>query len=124
MNKITKENLDTFMDYYHGFHDSYITNIHYDIYKSQMVIIIDVFWAGKPIIKEDGTYDMSKTKLKMILNGIEKVNNREIFSWDYINEAFLQYITLNNKELICFASDENDPSFYVVCDSIEYEEIK
>ncbi len=124
MNKITKSNIDTFIAYYHDFHDSYITNIHYDIYKSQMVIIIDVLWAGKPIIKEDGTYDTNKTKLKMVLNGIEKVNNREIFSWDYINDAFLKYITLNNKELICFASDENDPFFYVVCDSIEYEEIK
>lgn len=124
MNLITKDNLSTFIEYYHGFHDSYITNINYDIKNSQIEILIDVYWSGEPKLNKDGTYDTNKTKIKMKLNGVEQCNNKEIFSWDYINDAFIKYIKIKNKEFICFASDEDDPLVYVVCDSIEYEEIK
>ena len=31
MNKITKDNLNEFIKYYYEFHDSYITNVNYDI---------------------------------------------------------------------------------------------
>ena len=47
-----------------------------------------------------------------------------MFSWDYINKVFIKYIKLDNKEFICFASDEQDPVIYIVCESIKYEEIK
>ena len=30
----------------------------------------------------------------------------------------------SNKEFIFFASDEQDPVIYIVCESIKYEEIK
>ena len=43
---------------------------------------------------------------------------------DYINEIFIKYIKLNNNEFICFASDEQEPLIYIVCESVEYEEIK
>jgi len=124
MKKISKENLKEFIEYYHGFHDSYITNINYDIYKSEVELLIDVYWSGEPILQEDNTYQTNKTKMRMILNGVEQCNNKEIFSWDYINEAFIKYIKLNNKEFICFANDEENPLIYVVCENIEYEEIK
>ena len=124
MNKITKDNLDEFIIYYHVFHDSYITNVNYDISKSQIVLLINVRWAGKPILREDKTYQTNKIKMRMILNNIEQCNNKEMFSWDYINEIFIKYIKLNNNEFICFASDEQEPLIYIVCESVEYEEIK
>ncbi len=121
---ITKDNLSSFIEYYHDFHDSYITNINYDIKFSKIEMFIDVYWSGEPILKEDKTYETNKTKMKMIFNGVEQCNNKEIFSWDYINNAFIQYIKIKNKEFICFASDEKEPSVYIVCDNIEYEELK
>lgn len=124
MNKITKDNLDEFINYYHEFHDSYITNVNYDISKLQIELLINVRWAGKPILREDKTYQTNKIKMRMILNNIEQCNNKEMFSWDYINEIFIKYIKLNNNEFICFASDEQEPLIYIVCESVEYEEIK
>lgn len=124
MNKITKDNLDEFINYYHEFHDSYITNVNYDISKSQIELLINVRWAGKPILREDKTYQTNRIKMRMILNNIEQCNNKEMFSWDYINEIFIKYIKLNNNEFICFASDEQEPLIYIVCESVEYEEIK
>lgn len=124
MNKITKNNLDEFVKYYHGFHDSYITNINYDISKSEIELLINVYWSGEPVLKEDKTYDTNKTKMRMILNGVERYNTKEIFSWDFIYDAFIKYIKIDNKEFICFASNEQEPLIYIVCDSIEYEEIK
>ncbi len=60
----------------------------------------------------------------MVFNDVEQCNNKEIFSWDYINNAFIKYIKLNNKEYICFAIDEKEPQVYIVCESLEYEETK
>ena len=121
---LTKENLQSFTEYYHGFHDSYITNINYDINHSQIEIYINVYWSGQPTRKEDGSYETNKTKMKMICSGVEQFKNKEIFSWDYISDAFIEYIKIRNKEYICFASDEEEPFVYIVCDSIEYEELK
>lgn len=123
MNKITKDNLSSFIEYYHGLHDSYITNINYNILKSQIEILVDVCWSGNPTLKEDGIYNTNKTKIKMVFNGVEECNNKEIFSWDYINDAYIKYVKMHNKEFICFASDEKDPQVYVICENIEYEEL-
>lgn len=124
MNKITKNNLDEFINYYHEFHDSYIINVNYDISKSQIELLINVYWSGKPILKEDRTYQTNKIKMRIILNNIKQCNNKEMFSWDYINEIFIKYIKLSNNEFICFASDAQEPLIYIVCESMEYEEIK
>ena len=121
---ITKDNLSSFIEHYHGFHDSYITNINYDIRLSKIELFIDVYWSGEPILKEDRTYETNKIKMKMIFNGVEQCNNKEIFSWDYISDVFIKYIKIKNKEFICFASDEKEPLVYIVCDNIEYEELK
>lgn len=112
-----------FLDHYHYLHDSYITNINYDITKSQIEILIDVYWSGKPTLKEDNTYETNKTKMKMIFELVEKCNNKEIFSWDYINDIIIKYIKIDNKEFICFADDEIDPFVYIVCKNIKYEQI-
>ena len=124
MNKITKDNLDEFINYYHEFHDSYITNVNYDISKSQIELLINVRWAGKPILREDKTYQTNKIKMRKKLKNIEQCNKKEMNSRDYINEIFIKNIKLNNNEFICFASDEQEPLIYIVCESVEYEEIK
>ena len=124
MNKITKDNLNEFIKYYHEFHDSYITNVNYDIAKSEIELLINVCWSGEPILKDDNAYQTNKTKMRMILNNVEQCNNKEMFSWDYINKVFIKYIKLDNKEFICFAINEKFPLIYIVCESIEYEEIK
>lgn len=121
---ITKDNLPSFIEYYHNFHDSYITNINYDIELSKIELFINVGWSGEPILKENRYYETNKTKLKMIFNDVEQCNNKEIFSWDYIDDAFIKYINIKDKDYICFATDENEPLIYIVCDNIEYEEIK
>ena len=46
MNKITKDNLNEFIKYYYEFHDSYITNVNYDISKSEIELLINVCWSG------------------------------------------------------------------------------
>lgn len=123
MKRLTKDNISNFLEYYHTFHDSYITNMNYDISTAQIELWIEVYWSGEPSRKEDGTYETNKTRMRMLLNGVEKCHNKEIASWDYIDSAFIKYVKLNHKEFICFADDEEDPSIYVVCDHIEYEEI-
>ena len=118
MNQITKENLEEFFTYYHGFHDSFIKEIHYDTFGANIELLIYVYWSGKPLLKENNTYQTNRTKMKMVLKEVEQCNIKEIFSWDYINQAFLKYVKLNNKEFLCFASEEEEP--YVICCLQEY----
>lgn len=117
MKTISKENLQEFINKYHYFHDSFITNIYYDILKSQIELTMDVFWIGNEVESTHGT------KIKMIFNKVERYSSKEVFSWEYINHAFLSYINLKNKEYLCFATDENNPFVYVVCEEIMYEEL-
>ena len=121
---ITEDNLKSFLDYYHVLHDSNITNVNYDIEKSQIELIINVFWSNEPKIQDDNTIETNKTKLRMIFNGVEEYKSKELFSWDYITNAYIKFIMVNNKKFICLADDEIEPQIYIVCDSIEYEEIK
>ncbi len=123
MNVITKDNLLSFIEYYHGFHDSTITNINYDIKLSKIELFMNVYWSGKPTLKEDGSYETNKTKIRMTFNKVRQCNNKEIFPLDDISEAFIKYIKIKNKEFICFATDEEEPLIYIVCDNIEYEEL-
>lgn len=124
MTLITKANLSSFLEYYHSLHDSYITNINYNITNSQIELLIDIYWSGKLQLNEDGTYKTNKVKLKMNLNGVEQCNIKEMFSWNYINEVYIQYVKVKNQEFICFASDKEEPLVYILCDNIEYEELK
>lgn len=124
MKQITKENLNDFIHYYHAFHDSYITNINYSINKKEIEISFDITWSGEPTLKEDKTYETNKTKLKMIFKEVEQISIKEIFDWDYINEIFFKYIEKKDQEMLCFATDEEEPQVYIICNKIEYEEIK
>lgn len=51
MKELTKDNLVEFMEYYHGFHDSFIKSINYDIESSTIEMIINVFWSGDSLLK-------------------------------------------------------------------------
>ena len=124
MNTITKDNLLQFLEYYHYFHDSYILNVNYDISNSKIEMIINVVWSGTPILKEDNTYQTNKMKMKLIFNGIEKCNIKEVMSWDYISEIYMKYIEICGKEYICFSTDKTEPLIYITCDDIQYEKIK
>lgn len=124
MEQINKENIEKFMEYYHALHDSLVTEVNYSITKSQIEVLIDVFEAGEAEKKVDGESVAKKTKLRMIFDGVERCNNKEMFTWDYVDNAYMKYVTLEGKEFICFASDEVDPMLYIVSDSLKYEEIK
>lgn len=49
---ITKNNLLSFIEYYHSFHASYITHVNYNINFSQIGLLNDIFWVGKLIQKK------------------------------------------------------------------------
>lgn len=123
MNKITKNNLNEFMNSYHYFHDSHIKDINYELEKDKIDILIYVFWSFEPILNEDNSIETNRTKMKITFNGVKEYVDDNRFS-DYIDETIIKYIKMNNKEYIFFASDEMEPSFSVICDEIEYEEIK
>ena len=122
MNKINKDNLTSFLEYYFYLHDSFISDI--KDFDNKIELIINVFWSGKPILKEDNTYETNQTKLRIVLNNIERRSDEEDYFSDYIDEVFISFIKLNNMEYICFASNKKEPSFYAVCESMEYEELK
>lgn len=123
MKRLTKENIDEFLNFYHHLHDSSIARITYDIKNTIIEIEIDIFWSGKPSKNEDGSINSHKTKLKLVCHEIEMCNNKEIFSWDYIDSAYIKYITIKGKEFLYISDKEERPSLYVVCEYAEYEEM-
>ena len=50
--------------------------------------------------------------------------NNVILKKCFINEVYIHYVKVKNQEFICFASDEENPLVYILCDNIEYEELK
>ena len=122
MKKINKDNLLQFLNYYHRFHDSYITTINYDVSNANIELFVDVQWTGEPTKKFDGYFETNKTKMMIQFIGVKKFKCKEFFQWDYFNEVYLDYIKLENKELICFSNDKNDSFIYIVCDNIKYKE--
>ena len=122
--KLSKNNLSDFFEYYHFFYDSYITNINYLINDNKIELYIDVCWSGKPILKENKIYETNKTKLKLIFDEIKEFNCKEIFSWDYIDKAYIDNIKIDGKDYICFASNKENSLIYIISDNIEINEIK
>lgn len=72
MTSITKENLDTFIEYYHGFHDSNIADIVFNFKGNTILLYMNVFWSGEPKIKDDGTYETNKTKINIVCKNIRQ----------------------------------------------------
>ena len=122
--QLNKNNLNNFLEYYHFFHDSYIKSINYLINDNEIELYIDVCWSDTPLLKEDKTYETNKTKLKLVFSEIKEFSCKEIFSWDYIDKAYIDNIKIEGKEYICFASNKEKPLIYIVSNNIEYSEIK
>ncbi len=122
MKQLTKENLISFKDNYHDFHDSYVKDVIYDFKKSHVDILLEVWWVGERIKKEYGTYEPNKIRMRLSCNNVFQYNFKEIFS-DYIDEAFLKYVKIKDKEYICFATDNKEPLISVICENMEYEEL-
>lgn len=123
MRCINNKNIANFMNYYHSFHDSDIININYRVKDARIEILLDVCWSGIPMLNEDKTYQTNRVMIKMIFYDVLQYNNKEMFLSNNINKAFLKYIKFDDKEMLCFADSVDKPSFYVVCDKIEYEEV-
>ena len=87
-------------------------------------MLIDVAWSGKRFVREDGTTDTNKTKLRMVFNDVQQCDIKELYSWDFIMNCYLNYVTFEEDQYICFANDEKDPMLYIVCEDIDYEEVK
>lgn len=122
MIKITKDNIESFLEYYHDFHDSIIDSKDIEFKDNVLTILIDIYWRGKPILKENGFYEKSNYKLKLKFSDIKEFNFKNN---DYsIDEIYFKIIKDNNEEYFCFADDEKEPYFYIICKNIEYEEIK
>ena len=121
MKSINKRNIGNFMNYYHNFHDSNIISISYNIKDARIVAIINVCWSGIPMLNEDKTYHTNEVMIKMVFHNVLQYNNREMNNG--INKAYLKYIKFNDREMLCFADSVDKPLFYVVCDTIEYEEV-
>lgn len=121
MKDINKNNLDSFMKYYQNFHDSVITSIEYDILNSKIILYINVFWSGKPSLKKDGSLETNKLNMKIVFDDIYECNNKELYSWDSIYDAYLKFIKLNNTEYICFADSKENPNIYIVANKMFYE---
>ena len=122
MKEIIKDNIDSFLEYYHNFHDSYISSINYDVYNEILELNIDVTWSGEAKLKSDNTYETNKTKLRLLFTEIEDVSIEKVYSYEYIDKVYLKSIKLDNNEYLCFADKENNPIIYVVSKRIEYED--
>ena len=82
-----------------------------------------IFYVVQEIrIKENGTNETNKTKLKIVCNNVHQYNFKETYT-DYIDEAYLKYITINKEEYICFVTDKEEPLLSVVCKKIEYKKL-
>lgn len=121
--KITKNNLNNFLEYYHHFHDGSLLSIDYNVEKERIEIVLNTMWAGEIKLLDDGSFQKNVQKLKLCFNGVSRCNIQEIFSWDFIDDLYVNYLIVEEKEQICFANSYENPSLYILCDFIEYEEI-
>lgn len=122
MKLIDRNNIEEFLEYYHNFHDATIESAIYDCSKATAKVIIKTFWVGENEIHYGKVVPKNKL-IKIVFNDVEKINIREMFSYDYIMEIYFKFITLDNKEFMCFADNDTNPNFYCVCESMEYDEL-
>lgn len=121
MNEINKSNLVEFLTRFHYFHDANIKDVHYDISGARAEIIIKVFWEGEPKLKSDGYYESANKTLKLIFDDVEKLKIFELFSYDYINDANIEYTMIDNKEYIKYEDRGND--ILVISEKLSYTEV-
>lgn len=122
MKEINEDNLNEFLNLYHYLHDSNILNINYDIKEATLEMIIKVFWKGEVKLREDNTYETVNIKLTLLFHDVEKLKVYELFSYDYINDVNIEYVSIDNKKYIKF-EDADNLDFLVVSEKLEYEEV-
>ncbi len=96
--KINKKNIKDILIKINNLKDKTINNIKYDIDKDIIDIKID--------------------NIKLSLKRIKECDIREYFSWEKIEECYLEFVEFNNQESYCFATSKDNPTIYVVCDEI------
>ena len=82
--------------------------------------VLDLY-SSLHFVNKDGSLNTHKSRIKILFEDVYKCNNKELFLWDSIYDAYLKYIHLDNQEYLCFADDEKTPSIYIVCKSMKYE---
>ncbi len=100
MIKITKKNVDVFLKENNYLKGKIINTIKYDIIKDRIEVTID--------------------NIKLVCSKIKECDIREYYSWEEIDKCFLEYVQFNSIDTICFATSNDNPSLYIVCDEIKY----
>lgn len=118
--KINKENAIEFLNIYHYLHDAVLMNINYNVKEANLDMDIKVLWKGTPKLKSDNTYECANKILRLKFLDVEKLRLIEWFSYDYIGEATLSFVTIDNKEYIKF--EDKDNNILVIAEELEYEE--
>ena len=100
MIKISNKNINKFLEDYNYLKGKTINTIKYDIIKDKIEVTID--------------------NIKLVCNKIKECDIREYYSWEEIDKCFLESVKFNNLDTICFATSNDNPSLYIVCDEIKY----
>ena len=117
MDKINKNNIEEIMKKYNNFHDSNFIKINYDIYNKTLEIILELYWE----MNESGEYERSKNNLNILFENVKECAIKEIYSWDFFNTAYMNFIVQDNSdEMICFSNDEINPLFYVISEKATF----
>ncbi len=127
MKPITNENKNSFMEYYHNFHDSYIDDLKYDKNKSLVELIINVWWVGSPSIETNEIKENHEKKLKLLFKDISYFVENNPYYTDYIDDSSITFVRKDDKDYIHFAISTEDPDeepiIYIIANTMEYEEI-
>lgn len=123
MKVINKDDIEEVMSFYHYFHDSTINDLKFNYKDNVLELFIDAYWSGNPILKEDNSYETNKRLVKLVFKNINKLNIDEQLNYNYIDDAYLKIIKIDNEDYICFATDNNEPYIYIVAKHLEYDEL-
>ncbi len=111
MTKISKKNIKTFLTDFNYMKSYKFVNVKYDVIKNKITILF-----------KDSKLDYVSIKLEFL--GIKECNIKEVFDWEELSKIFLDYVKLEEMELMCFATSDKSPSIYIVCDEIKYDIMK
>ena len=100
MVKINSKNINNILEDNKSFKGNSIDSIKYDINKEKIEIIID--------------------NIKLVCKGIKECDIREYFSWEKMEECYLDIVKFNSMDMMCFATNKDNPAIYIVCDEIVY----
>jgi len=121
MKQINKNNYKLFLKHYNNFYHCYIKQIKNDSKNSEITIIFD-------ILKNKDYQKTKPAKLKMTFKGINKFSENKPYMIEDIDFTYMDFYHQNEKQLICFSLNNEDPDIepylYIVCENLEYEEIK